>query len=262
MIKESIGKLETRFLTQAGPKGIFNLADAEQMLGDQQARFARQFLSRLRKKGWIERVKPGLYAVVPLSSGSARTPQIHEYIVAMELVKPAAISHLSAMNYHGFTEQLSRLVTVSTDHRVSRPLRQSIGFSFRIIALRTARYFGIDQEWIDDRPFMITGREKTIIDGLDLPEYAGGMGTVTEALVRAWLDLDEVRLIDYAFRMANSAAVKRLGYLMETNKLGNAETLRQAGPLAAGYPRLDPGLPSVGRYNKRWGLLINSRAFG
>jgi len=260
MTKEAIGKIESQFLTQAGPRGLFTLADAEKILGKSRAKFVRQFLSRLRRKGWIERIKPGLFAIVPLSSGSVRTPQLHEFIVAMELVKPAAISHFSAMNFHGFTEQLPHLVTVSTDHRISRPLRQSIGFSYRIISLRPARFFGIDQEWIDERSFRITNREKTMVDGLDLPEYAGGIGTVSDALVRAWPDLNEERLIEYAVRMGNSAVVKRLGYLMEISGLGNSGSLRQSGTLAAGYPRLDPALPPVGKYNKRWGLLINSKA--
>lgn len=258
--KLSIGKLESEFLSKVGSEVFFSLADVEKFLGPDRAKFARQFLSRLRQKGWLERIKPGLFAVIPLSSGAVRTPQLHEFVVAMELVRPAAVSHFSAMNFHGFTEQLPHTVYISTDHRISRPLRQSIGFSFRIIALRPARFFGIRQEWIDERPILVTDREKTIIDGFDLPEYAGGIGTLSEALIHAWPELNETRLIEYALKMGNSAAVKRLGFLMEIHGLGKPEAVRKAGTLAAGYPRLDPALPPVGKHNKRWGLLVNSRA--
>jgi predicted transcriptional regulator of viral defense system len=38
---------------------------------------------------------------------------------------------------------------------------------------------------------------------------------------------------------------------------GDAEALRASAKQAAGYPRLDPTLPARGKYNRRWGLLIN-----
>jgi predicted transcriptional regulator of viral defense system len=62
---------------------------------------------------------------------------------------------------------------------------------------------------------------------------------------------------DYAARIGNSAAAKRLGFLMESFGLGDAEALRASAKPAAGYPRLDPTLPARGKYNRRWGLLIN-----
>jgi predicted transcriptional regulator of viral defense system len=46
---------------------------------------------------------------------------------------------------------------------------------------------------------------------------------------------------------------------METLGLGDAEALRTAVSFGAGFPRLDPALPSRGIYNRRWGLLLNVR---
>ena len=76
---------------------------------------AKHILSALRKKGWILRVQRGRFAVIPLSSGSSRTAQIHEFLIAMELVQPAAIAYLSALNHHGMTEQLPRTVVGGSD---------------------------------------------------------------------------------------------------------------------------------------------------
>ena len=88
-----LGRLETRFLAKVGAKPIFSIDDARHVLGRKGKDNIPQFLDRLERKGWIRRIKRGLFAVVPLSSGEARTPQLHEFLVAMELVSPAAIAY-------------------------------------------------------------------------------------------------------------------------------------------------------------------------
>ncbi|MCX6543749.1 MAG: hypothetical protein NTV05_04970 [Acidobacteria bacterium] len=218
----------------------------------------RQFVDRLQRKGWVQRIKPGRFAAIPLSS-SSRNPQIHEFLVAMELVTPAAIAYFSAMSHHGFTDQLPRTVFVATDHRTARPERRALGFTFRVVSLRKPRFFGLVKAWIDERPFFVTDREKTIVDALDLPRNVGGLGIVTEALRTSWHQLDEARLREYVTRIGNSAVAKRLGFLMETLGVGDVEALRETATLATGYPCLDPTLPPKGIHNRRWGLLVNVR---
>jgi len=257
--KDSLGRLESDFLTRIGPLGIFTLKDASRLIAPDREKYVRQFLARLKKKGWIGRVKPGLFAVIPLSSGASRTPQIHEFLIAMRLVEPAAISYFSAMNYHGLTEQLPRQVFIATNHKVTRPTKESLGFSYRIITHLPERFFGVRKEWINESPFMITDLEKTLIDGLAMPEYVGGVGIVAQALSASWSRIDEKRLHEYAVRIGISAVVKRLGFLLETLAIGNLEGLRRSTELSTGYPRLDPALPAQGTHNRRWGLLVNAK---
>jgi predicted transcriptional regulator of viral defense system len=256
---EPLGRLESEFLIQAGPLGIFTLKEATHILGRAQAKHARTFMDRLVRKGWIGRIKPGLFAVIPLSSGTLRTPQIHEFLVAMELVRPATIAFFSAMNYHGLTEQLPQLVYVATNHKVARLGRVSLGVQYRIICVRPARFFGMRKEWINEHPFLVTDQEKTIIDGLALPQYVGGVGTVARALATSWTSLDEKRLHGYAARFGTSAVAKRLGYLQETLELGKPDELRRSTGLSSGFPRLDPTLPAEGALNRRWGILVNAQ---
>jgi len=97
-----------------------SLAFARQMLGHTKADPTPQFFERLQSKGWIRRIRRGRFAVVPLSSGEDRSPQLHEFVVAMDLVSPAVIAYWSVLNHHGMTEQLPRTVFVATDHPVRR----------------------------------------------------------------------------------------------------------------------------------------------
>jgi len=240
-----------------GTRLTFSIEETRQVLGHKAEDPTRQFLERLQRKGWIQRIKRGKFTVIPLSSGEERIPQLHEFIVAMELVSPSAIAYWSALNHHGMTEQLPRTVFVATNHPVRHPPKEALGYTFKIVSLRPQKYFGIVQDWIGENPFWITDKEKTIIDGLDLPKYVGGVGEVAKALTRAWADLDEGKLIEYASKIGNSAAAKRLGFLMENFRLGKHELLRKTTSLANGFSPLDPTLPRRGKYNRRWGLLIN-----
>ena len=256
--REPLGRIEARFLAKMGTRPTFSTEDARQALGHKVGDPTRQFLERLQRKGWIRRIRRGRFAVIPLSSGDERTPQLHEFLVAMELVSPAAIAYWSALNHHGMTEQLPRTVFVATNHPLSHPPKEALGITFKIVALRPAKFFGIIRDWVDEQPFWITDKEKTIIDGLDLPRYVGGMGEIAKALASAWGELDEATLREYAAKIGNSAVAKRLGYLMETLGLGNPEALRKGVPLAPGFSTLDPTLPKKGKHSRRWGLLVNA----
>jgi len=45
---------------------------------------------------------------------------------------------------------------------------------------------------------------------------------------------------------------------LETLKLGDLEALRTEAPRAPGFSLLDPTMPKRGKYNRRWGLLVNA----
>lgn len=255
--RSPLGRMEARFLAKIGVRPTFSIEDARRVLGHRETDPTRQFLERLQTKGWIRRIKRGRFAIIPLSSGEDRTPQLHEFIVAMELVSPAAIAYWSALNHHGMTEQLPQTVFVATNHPVRRPPGEVLGVSYKVISLRPEKFFGIVKDWINEMPFMVTDREKTIIDGLDLPQYVGGVAEVAKALSTVWTQLNESKLRKYAVKIGNSAVAKRLGFLMETLGLGNVEAFRKVVTLAPGFSPLDPKLPRHGKYNRRWGLLVN-----
>jgi predicted transcriptional regulator of viral defense system len=253
-----LGKIEAAFLAKAGVHPTFSLTLARQILEHKEDDPTPQFLERLQTKGWIRRIRRGRFAVIPLSSGEDRSPQLHEFVVAMELVSPALIAYWSALNHHGMTEQLPRTVFVATDHPVRRQPGDVLGVTYKIVSLKPEKVFGVVKDWIDEIPFSVTDREKTIIDGLDLPQYVGGVSEITKALTASWKMLDEKKLRKYAAKIGNSAVAKRLGFIMETLGLGHIEALRAETTRAPGFSALDPTLPKHGKYNRRWGLLVNA----
>lgn len=262
MTRSPLGRTEARFLAKVGARGTFSIAHARAVLEHQFDEPTRQFLEKLQTKGWITRIRRGRFAVIPLSSGEGRTPQLHEFIVAMELASPVAIAYWSALNHHGMTEQLPRTVFIATNHPVRRPPKQVLGVHYKLISLKPAKFFGVVKDWMDEQPFQVTDKEKTIIDGLDLPKYVGGVDEIARALASHWSELNETKLRHYAGKIGNSAVAKRLGFLMETLTLGDPEALRKVVSLAPGFSLLDPTLPRRGRYHRRWGLLVNAEVGG
>ncbi len=75
-------------------------------------------LHHLSRNGWIVSLRRGLYAISLTVPGVSVA---HEFEVAMHLVDPAAISHWSAMQYHGLTDQMPGRVFVLTTTESSVP---------------------------------------------------------------------------------------------------------------------------------------------
>jgi len=105
-------------------------------------------------------------------------------------------------------------------------------------------------------------REEAIADGLDHPEYCGGVIEVAKGL---WYSRDEIdleQLIANSRRLGNRSAFKRLAFWVEQLSIVNERTLEQlvgADDMQGDrdYPLLDPTGPAQGVRNARWRLVAN-----
>jgi len=208
-------------------------------------------LSRMEEKGSIERIERGKYLIIPLSSEKGKYT-LHEFVIASYLVEPYAISYWSALHYYGLTEQIPGTVFVQTPARKKKNLMEIFGVNYQIVRMKEDKFFGIRKEWIEETSVSITDKEKTIIDCLDKPHYAGGIIEAAKALKNSSLDYDKLRT--YAIRMDNFAVIRRLGYLCE--RMGVPLDLPQ--PRSKSYLLLDPTMPAKGENDAKWRLKINA----
>jgi len=207
-------------------------------------------LSRMEEKGFIERIEKGKYLIIPLGSEKGKY-MLHEFVIASYLVKPYAISYWSALHYYGLTEQIPATVFVQTPARKKKSQPEIFGVNYQIVRVKEEKFFGIRTEWVEETSISITDKEKTVIDCLDKPHYAGGITEVAKALLNSSLDHD--KLSEYAVRIDNFAVVRRLGYLCE--KAGVPVNLP---PLRSNkYLLLDPTMPAKGENDPKWRLVIN-----
>jgi predicted transcriptional regulator of viral defense system len=210
----------------------------------------RVILFRMEEKGFIERIDKGKYLIIPLGSEKGKYT-LHEFVIASYLVEPSAISYWSALHHYGLTEQIPGTVFVQTPVRKKKHLMEIFGVNYQIVRVKEEKFFGVRKEWIEEMPVSITDKEKTIIDCLDKPHYAGGIIEVAKALKTGSLNCNQ--LSEYALKIDNFAVVRRLGYLCE--RMGIPMNLPL--PPSKKYLLLDPTMPATGKNDPKWRLVIN-----
>jgi predicted transcriptional regulator of viral defense system len=217
-------------------------------------------LSRLCRKGWLQRIKRGRYKVVPLGASSPNPVIEDVWPLAMDLFSPCFISGWSAAEHWDFTEQIFNTVSVVT----ARPQRRSHqvfgGVKFRTRTLKPVRMFGSVKVWFKSRKVEIADPHRLVVDVLDLPAFGGG-GRHTLDVVRAYLRskaADLPILMNYAERFGSGTVFKRLGFIVEQFGSANNEWLENCREkITSGLSKLDPASPDTGKIVSRWNLRIN-----
>lgn len=221
---------------------------------------ANQTLSRLYRKGWLRRVKRGVYVVVPPGSIGPDPPVQDAWSLAMQLFSPCFISGWSAAEYWDLTEQIFNSVVVVTARAQRRAISTYAGVTFRTRSLGERRMFGTARKWFGSSQVEIADSHRTIIDILDIPELGGGGRHTLDIVGAYWRSgrADPERLLEYARRFERGTVFKRLGYTAERAGVVDADWLEHCRVgISRGISKLDPRGPDQGRILTRWNLKVN-----
>jgi predicted transcriptional regulator of viral defense system len=257
---KTLGPASAELLLRLSAEGktIFAIAEAQALTGKTYQATAA-LLSQLARKGWLVRLAPGKYLIVPLEAGLESIPMADRYVVAREVLSPLPhyVSHYSALELHQMTTQPVNTVYVTVPRQ--RASRLIAGVEYRFVYASPRSFWGWQAIWATDREqVQVSDLEKTLLDCAARPELCGGVSELAKGL---WLrrgDLDESQLVAYAQRLDHKAAAKRVGFLLETYGLGRPETLATLQSLVnPRYAPLDPTLPDEGPYRARWRLRLN-----
>jgi predicted transcriptional regulator of viral defense system len=230
----------------------------------------RYLISALAASGWIEIIKRGTYVVKSdLYSGN-----ISPFAIAGALIQPMAISHWSALSFHGFTTQGPGMIQASTPKNVITPemrtgkadnprgraIWHAYGLEFEFIHLRKEAFWGFEKIWSDDwHQVNITDKERTALDLIARPDIFGGIAAAIEILEDS---LDQIvinRLVKYALNYNKGSIIKRLGWVLE--HLGEQQEILE--PLqnfpVRRYYALDQNYETDAPRNARWQIIENLR---
>ena len=254
-----IGKLDRERLAAIlrGTKGTVSVAEAAGIL-DVGPTDAAKMLSRWHKKGWLSRVKRGLYVPVPLEARSSNVPLDDPWQIAATLYAPCYIGGWSAAEHWDLTEQLFRTTVVMTQltPRNRNPVIK--GTAFLLCSISEKKMFGLKTIWRGQVKVSVSDPTRTVLDLLAEPRLGGGIRSVGDMLAN-YLRSEAKNLellIDYAGRLGNGAVFKRLGYLLEQNAPNETAAIEQcAKRLTKGNTRIDPKLPAE-RLVSRWRLWV------
>ena len=259
-ISKTLGPRSAQLITELNERhrSTFTLADVGSITGLSTVA-ASNLVHKAQQRGLVTRLKPGLFNLVPFELGRATEFVDSPYLIAQELAGKGfyCLSHGTAFELHRMVTQPSFTIYVSSTHRI-RPQKVG-GYNFQFIHITAAQAFGVTKHWIDKERFvMISDLERTIIDGLRHPAWAGGIPEVAKGL---WMKRDALKaplLAEYALRLGVGSVVRRLGFLLELYKLADASVLESLhSTLTNTYQRLDPTLPPEGSFLSRWRLQLN-----
>lgn len=256
--KQGLSPQESSLLSKLSSQGksIIKIKDIQETI-DCSYQNARRIASDLTEKQWLERLENGKYLIIPLEAGEKGEFTEHEFLIASELVDPYYIGFLSALNFHGFTEQVPYTVFVATTHQ-KEPLELH-GLKYQFVTLTEAKFFGAKQYAIGNKRIKISSPEKTLIDCLDHLEHSGGLEEVSKAFNNLREDFSYNKLVEYALKLGNGSVLKRLLYLTHVFGLDLEGELKNQikNNFTDGYALLDSTKPDRGPYKQKWKLRLN-----
>jgi len=219
----------------------------------------RELLSDMTRRGLLMRLKDGVYYIIPYEQNAELfMPDWH--LIAEYLARGTNhyIGYYSALELHNLITQpsLKEQIVVSKQIRPQEILIKNVRFQF--IYHNADHFFGAKKMWINNyHNVLCSDLEKTFIDCLFKPDYAGGIVEIARALHTSKDTIDYQKLLDYAQKFNSQAVIKRLGYLLDTlgistTILDNLQAIRTSS-----YVVLDTELPQSGKRSSRWRIQQN-----
>jgi len=237
----------------------FDYSLANKALPNSKASAIRELLSSMTKRGLLMRLKGGIYHVIPYEA-DAETFMPDWHLITEYIANDAKhyIGYYSALQIHNLITQpsLKEQIVVSKQIRPSEIKIKEVPFQF--IYHNEKHFFGAKKIWIDSfNKAMCSDLEKTIIDCLFKPDYAGGIVEIAKAIYISKEKINYDTLLEYAKKFDSQAVIKRLGFLLEVLEI-NTTIIDDLQKLkTASCTTLDTELPKTGKRVSRWNIQQN-----
>ena len=202
-------------------KTTFSLRDVEEITG-LRGSSARTLVHKAERRGLVTRLRSGLYTLVPFEMGRATEYIGDPYVIAREMCDGRLyfLSHATAMELHRMVTQPQFTIYVSSTIRTKS--RSIHGHEYRFVTVKPAELFGLTQVWVTKQQSVtVSDKERTLIDALRQPQYAGGIPEIAKAL---WISRDDIkvpRLLEYVQHFSSGALRRRLGFLLELYRMAS-----------------------------------------
>jgi predicted transcriptional regulator of viral defense system len=237
----------------------FDYAEAFLALPKSRESAVKELLSDMTKRGLMMRLKEGVYYIIPYEQSAASfMPNWH--LIAEYIVKDAEyyIGYYSALEIHNLITQPSLKEQIVASKQIRPSVIKIKEIPFQYIYHNPNHFFGTKKVWIDNfNKVQCSDLEKTIIDCLFKPEYAGGIVEIARAINISKNQIKFDKLLEYSVRFKSQAVIKRLGFLLELLDINNNIIEDLQKEKTASYVLLDTELPTSGKMVSRWSIQQN-----
>ena len=251
--REILSKLHRQF------SGPFNINEATDVLEKDRKRVNR-LLIYWASRGWLSRIKRGVYITVPLDALHPAEWKEDTLVVAEKLFHPCYIGGWSAAEHWHLTEQIFSEIVVFTLSPVRERIQTFKGMKYRLSVVSPEKMFGLKTVWRENIRISISDPTRTVVDMLDNPRTGGGIRHIADILVTYFESeyRDDNQLLEYILKLKNRTICKRLGYMLEHLSIDAPKvTCVCKRHISTGYSKLDPDAARRGRLIRKWNLEIN-----
>lgn len=221
---------------------------------------ARQILHRLAQRQWLSPLAPGKYELIPADRGVHAFVDTNPFFIGSTLVKPYYFSFATAAYFYGLSTQAPATVYIATNAGRARHLLVR-DKDFQIVVQPGYKFFGAVEVDAYGSRVLMADLEKTLVDCLDRPSFAGGVPEVAAMLWRGKDRFDWNRLTDYALRFKSQSLIQRLGYLIDTLQVPVSKPIRKKLIIHIGkstpYLGQREQWNQNGEYNATWRIVDN-----
>lgn len=170
---------------------------------------ARSAIKRLRKNGMVTKIRNNMYTCI---SGETGAPVANRFQIASHITPTSYVSHHTAMEYYGITDQVYYDVYVSSETSF-RDFTFG-GYTYCFVASK-------NPEGIETPPYSggmtITNLERTIVDSIKDMDKISGIEEVVHN-IESVHRMQEKRLIRYLELYHNQFLYQKMGYLLWQHK--------------------------------------------
>ncbi len=239
-------------------KNLFSVKEAARTMGlsDYEARLKLGYLAR---RGWLARIKPGLYVPVSLGTDNPQEYKENPWIVANRVFSPCYIGGWSAAEHWDLTEQIFNSVFVGTVKLFRKKEVKIQGTDFVLKLKKSIRH--TKSVWLENIKIQVSDPAQTLVDILDDPASGGGIRNIAE-IVKNYFESEyrnNTELLKYISETNNRTIFKRLGYILEVLDVDMPDVISECRKnISAGYSVFDPAIKNKGTFNRRWNLRVNA----
>lgn len=222
--------------------------------------YARAILLRLASNQWLAPIIPGKYEFIPAERGEHAFVDTNPLFIGSQLTHPYYFSYATSAYFYALTTQAPATVYLAANQGKTRQLtvREK---RYQIIVQPAHKFFGFVEVDAYGSKVQMADEEKTLLDSLDRPGYAGDIPEIAAMLWRARNRLDWPRMADFALRFRSQSMLQRLGYLVDALEIESPPGFREALQSGIGNNVCYLGQPSPWKmqpqYNPTWKLMVN-----
>jgi predicted transcriptional regulator of viral defense system len=181
----------------------------------------KNLITHYIKQGRIVRIKQEIYQVIPPGK-SSENYSVDPYLLASKLSDDSVLSHHTALEAHAKAYSIFNTFYYWTRKEIKKPFEYQ-GIKFQAVKLpsvlieKKKENFATKTLYRKDQPLRVTNFERTLVDVLYRPKFAGNWEEIYRSLAGIdYFDIDEV--FEYCKLLGNSTVFARVGFYLEQHQ--------------------------------------------